>query len=85
MTPETANFEADLEAELQKSMTCDEKTYRRANLRYEIIKLTGEALQKNEKYSQIKEISDITFSNNYISQFALRHGIRAIHGIRKHW
>ena len=69
VTPDAACFEADLEAELQK-------TYRRANLTYEIIKLTGEALQKNEKYSQIKEISEIKFSTNWIRYFTRRHGIR---------
>jgi len=69
MTPETAHFEADLEAELQR-------TYRRANLTSEIIKLTGQSLQKNEKYSRIEEISEIKFSINYISGFKLRHGLR---------
>ena len=45
VNPETAHFEADLEAELQK-------TYRRLNITYEIVKMTGQALQKNAKYSQ---------------------------------
>ena len=59
VNPETAHFEADLKAELQK-------TYRRLNITYEIVKMTGQALQKNAKYSQIAEISEIKFSRNYI-------------------
>ena len=68
VNPETAHFEADLKAELQK-------TYRRLNITYEIVKMTGQALQKNAKYSQIAEISEIKFSRNYIRRFSLRHGI----------
>ena len=63
VNPETAHFEADLEAELQK-------TYRRLNITYEIVKMTGQALQKNAKYSQIAEISEIKFSKNYIRRFS---------------
>ena len=69
VNPETAHFEADLEAELQK-------TYRRLNITYEIVKMTGQAFQKNAKYSQIAEISEIKFSKNYIRRFSHRHGIR---------
>ena len=64
VNPETAHFEADLGAELQK-------TYRRLNITYKIFKMTGQALQKNAKYSQIEEISEIKFSKNYIRRFSI--------------
>ena len=46
------------------------------NITYELVKLTGQALQKNAKYSRIAEISEIKFSKNYIRRFSHRHGIR---------
>ena len=43
VNPKTAHFEADLEAELQK-------TYRRLNITYENVKMTGQALQKSRAF-----------------------------------
>ena len=68
-TASKAQFESELNEEL-------ERTHRRANLTYEIIKLAAELLQSSEKYSNIEEVASLKFSNNYISRFMNRHGLR---------
>ena len=70
-TASKAQFESELDEELERS-------YRRANLSYEIIKLAGESLQSTEKYSNIAEVASLKFSKNYISRFMSRHGLRKI-------
>ena len=64
-----ARFESDLEAALQR-------THGGANFTYDNIKMLGQSLQKLQKYADDKEIIELKFSKNYISNFMLRHGLR---------